>query len=107
MQSHSLSTDYHYIRVSIFPPTQDILTLRKTMSDALAECFGITSGSMYLDILSLESHGKECLVRTRNAIDARKVVAALAVAETPVRLALIMESPFLPSLLNSEKKRVF
>jgi len=64
-----ISNESHYILLSISPPTHDILTLRKTISDALSESFGLTFASTYLDILWVEEMGvggegaKKCVVR--------------------------------------------
>jgi hypothetical protein len=54
-----ISNENHYILLSISPPTHDILTLRKTISNALSESFGLTFASTYLDILWVEELGDE------------------------------------------------
>ena len=64
----SQSPDYYYLRFKITSPTKDILMIRKTITDCLAQSFGSTVASMYLDILwiddSDDGDGKECVVRT-------------------------------------------
>ena len=65
------SSDYHYLRFKITPPTKDILMIRKTIADCLVQSFGSTVASIYLDILwigdsdaSDDGDGKECVIRT-------------------------------------------
>jgi hypothetical protein len=66
------SSDYHYLRCKITPPTKDVLMIRKTITDCLMQTFGSTVASIFLDILWIDEiddldddgDGKECVIRT-------------------------------------------
>ena len=53
----------HYLRVSIKPPTPDVLTIRKSISDALTQTFGQTSAMTYLDIFWINDEGSSVVIR--------------------------------------------
>lgn len=56
---------YHYIRLGISPQPSDALTIRKNISDALSQTFGLSSEGTYVDILSTPNNGKECVIRVQ------------------------------------------
>ena len=58
-----LTSSYHYVRFSISPPTNDALTVRKTLQDALMQSFGLVSANTYIDVLWLAEDGSEVVVR--------------------------------------------
>ena len=62
----SLPSDYHYIRLAVSPSNNDALGLRKTLQDALAQTFGITASSTYIDILWVADGGEEFVIRLGN-----------------------------------------
>ncbi|PCH43159.1 hypothetical protein WOLCODRAFT_164278 [Wolfiporia cocos MD-104 SS10] len=97
----AFSSSYHYIRLSVSPPCADVLTLRKTMQDALLQTFGLLSANTYIDVLSLAEDGSEVVVRIAKN-EAAKLLAAVAAFAGSPRLSVIKESPFLPSLLLSQ-----
>lgn len=108
---------YHYIHLKISPPSIDILTLRKTIANALSQSFGLQEEGTYLDILSLAEDGTECILRVRpecvllsrcvfkssvNGLfisDASKILASLVTWSENRQFSLVKETPFLPSLL--------
>jgi len=63
MQPAIVISNRHYLRVSIEPPTSDVLTIRKSTSDALAQTFGQTSATTYLDILWINDEGSSAVIR--------------------------------------------
>ena len=56
------SSSKHYIRLTVHPAA-DALTIRKSLSNALSETFGITLASVNIDILWVEEDGSEVVVR--------------------------------------------
>ncbi|KAF8621320.1 hypothetical protein AX15_007858 [Amanita polypyramis BW_CC] len=94
-----LPSTYRYIRLSVVPPMQDALTLRKAVQDGLGQLFGITSSSVYVDILWINDDGSQFVLRV-NEGDAGKLLAAVATTGEPPRLSLIKQSTFLPALLS-------
>ncbi|KAH0833930.1 hypothetical protein J3R83DRAFT_11117 [Lanmaoa asiatica] len=60
--SHLLPT-HHYIRLSLEPRCTDVLLIRKSLQDALADTFGLTFASTYIDVLSVNELGSETVVR--------------------------------------------
>ena len=64
-QGHPFPTENHYIRFSITPSTQDVLILRKALSDALTQTFGTTCASIYLDILWVSEQGTSMVIRVK------------------------------------------
>lgn len=58
-----LTSSYHYVRFSISPPTNDALTVRKTLQDALMQSFGLVSANTYMDVLWLAEDGSEVVIR--------------------------------------------
>ncbi|KAH6912115.1 hypothetical protein BKA70DRAFT_1266610 [Coprinopsis sp. MPI-PUGE-AT-0042] len=110
MSQHTIQSEYHYIRVAITPAIgrQDELTLRKTFVDAVTETFGATSASTFLDILWIgtpeNGKGSESIVRV-SPEDTPKILASV-VTYTPehgrgLRLSVLWDSPFLPSLTRA------
>jgi len=59
-------TMYHYIRFRISPPSSDALGIRKAISDALLQTFGLSAESTYVDVLSIAESGQECVLRVRS-----------------------------------------
>jgi len=59
----SSNSDAHYMLLSVAPPTQEANAIRKTIADALAQSFGLASGSAYMDILWVDPDGLQCIVR--------------------------------------------
>jgi len=55
--------DNHYLLLSMTPATQDILTIRKTISDALELSFGMTFSAIYIDILWVDNEGAKSVIR--------------------------------------------
>jgi len=55
--------DSHYLLLSMNPPTQDVLTIRKTISDALELSFGMTFFAVYIDILWVDNEGAKSVIR--------------------------------------------
>ncbi|EFI26867.1 hypothetical protein CC1G_15269 [Coprinopsis cinerea okayama7 len=53
----------HYILLSIEPPTNDALSVRKAIADSLAESFGETSSAIPVDVMSIAENGEEMVVR--------------------------------------------
>ncbi|KAF8064337.1 hypothetical protein FPV67DRAFT_1504574 [Lyophyllum atratum] len=100
---HSLSTDYHYIRIAIVPADheRDPLRIRKTLQDALTQTFGMTSSALYIDILHIVEDGGQCIIRVRKD-DASKILAAIVTRSDAPKLSLVKESPFLPSLTMAD-----
>jgi len=45
------------------PRCTDVLLIRKSIQDALAEAFGLTFASTYIDVLSVSELGSESVVR--------------------------------------------
>jgi hypothetical protein len=60
---HPFPVEYHYIRLAVFPGNVDALSLRKNLQDALTQTFGLTSSSMYIDILWIANSGEQLVVR--------------------------------------------
>ncbi|KAI0050681.1 hypothetical protein FA95DRAFT_1486839 [Auriscalpium vulgare] len=87
----------HYIRFSLAPACADALLVRRAIQDALTQSFGLTASSTYLDILWVADSGEEAVVRT-GVSDAARVMAATAVYAGRMRLSVVKESSFLPSL---------
>lgn len=63
MQTVSLTSENHYLCLSVSPSIVSELAIRKTIADALTEIFGITSTSTYLDVLWVKDDGSECIIR--------------------------------------------
>lgn len=63
MSSSHLQPTHHYIRLSMQPRCTDVLLIRKSIQDALAEMFGLTFASTYIDILFVSELGSESVVR--------------------------------------------
>ncbi|CAL1698211.1 unnamed protein product [Somion occarium] len=101
MPPQSLANDYHYIRLSVNPPSTEALSLRKAMQDALSQSFGLISANTYIDVLWLSDDGSQMVVRVSNS-EARKVMAAVATFTGSPALSVVKESSFLPSLLSSK-----
>jgi hypothetical protein len=66
LMPHSLSSEYHYIRLAVYPSNGDALVLRKTLQDSLTQTFGITASATYIDILWVADGGEQFVVRVRN-----------------------------------------
>ncbi|KAI4525134.1 hypothetical protein K525DRAFT_192297 [Schizophyllum commune Loenen D] len=98
-QTNLIDSGNHFCRFSLSPACSDALTLRKTLEDALEQTFGATSARSAIDILWTSDDGTQVLVRTA-AGDAPKLLAAVATYDGSLRLTLMKESPFLPSLLR-------
>ncbi|KAK0194608.1 hypothetical protein F5146DRAFT_926350 [Armillaria mellea] len=94
-----MDTDYHYMRFSVSPKTADALSLRQAIQSALVQTFGITGGSIYLDILWVAEDGNETVLRTTKG-DSALIVAAVTSAPTP-RISLQKETSFLPALCST------
>ncbi|KAF8999877.1 hypothetical protein BDQ17DRAFT_1246205 [Cyathus striatus] len=101
-QAYQFPEERHYIRFSLSPATTDELRIRKAISTALAQSFGITAESTYVDVLWVSGDGKECVLRVHQS-DATKVITSLVSSSDTPRLALVKESPFLPSLIVSSE----
>ncbi|RDX47654.1 hypothetical protein OH76DRAFT_1405715 [Lentinus brumalis] len=97
-----LTSDYHYIRFSVSPASTDILTIRKSIQDALGQSFGLVSSHTYVDVLWIANDGSEVVVRIGPS-DAPKLLAAVTAWTGSLRLSLVKESSFLPSLLSVDK----
>ncbi|KAF9559025.1 hypothetical protein CPC08DRAFT_709156, partial [Agrocybe pediades] len=95
----SLKTDNQYIRFSVNSAVSDVLTLRKMVSDALTQQFGMTFASTHLDVLWLDENGSEFVIRIDKDY-ATNLATALALRNESPRISLVRESPFLPSLLR-------
>ncbi|KAI5831017.1 hypothetical protein K523DRAFT_270905 [Schizophyllum commune Tattone D] len=98
-QTNLVDSGNHYCRFSLSPACSDALTLRKAFEDALEQTFGAISARSAVDILWTAEDGTEVLVRTATG-DAPKLLAVVATYDGSLRLTLIKESPFLPSLLR-------
>ncbi|KAF9463501.1 hypothetical protein BDZ94DRAFT_615206 [Collybia nuda] len=96
---HPFRSDYHYILLSVSPPNVDALALRKKLQDALTQSFGLTSSSIFIDILWIADKGEQFVIRV-NKEDGAKLLAAIVAWSDPPRFSLVKESPFLPSLLQ-------
>ncbi|KAI0092351.1 hypothetical protein BDY19DRAFT_884416 [Irpex rosettiformis] len=92
------TANYHYLRFAISPSCNDALTIRKLLQDALLQSFGLTSANIQLDLLWIADNGTETILRARQT-DATKLMAAAASSTVGPNLALIKDSPFLPSVL--------
>ncbi|KAI0258733.1 hypothetical protein BC834DRAFT_910040 [Gloeopeniophorella convolvens] len=95
--ARAASTTHHYIRFALSPPCADALLVRRALQEALAQSFGAALSHTYLDVLWVADTGEACVVRT-SPDDAASVMAAAAVASGRPRLAVLRESPFLPSI---------
>ncbi|KII83656.1 hypothetical protein PLICRDRAFT_448119 [Plicaturopsis crispa FD-325 SS-3] len=95
---YPMPSRFHYIRFSLSPPCTDPLILRKTIQDAMTQTFGLLS-STYTDVLWIADDGSASVLRVDKG-DAATVMAAAVAATNSPRLALVKESPFLPSLLS-------
>lgn len=89
---------YHYIRFRLSPPNPDALTIRKAVSDALSQTFGLSVESTYVDVLSIAKSGQECVLRVRSE-EAPLLITSLVTWKGNRCFSLVKESPFLPSLL--------
>ncbi|KIL59984.1 hypothetical protein M378DRAFT_84358 [Amanita muscaria Koide BX008] len=96
-----LRSPYRYIRLSVVPPTLDILYLRKSFQDALSALFGVTSASIYLDILWLADDGSQFVLRVGEQDSPRILAATASMSESP-RISLVKQSGFLPALLAQD-----
>lgn len=63
METHPFPSEHYYILFSISPPTAEELTIRKTLSDALANSFGQTSANLTMDLLWVKEDGGQCVLR--------------------------------------------
>ncbi|KAJ3762537.1 hypothetical protein EV360DRAFT_35499 [Lentinula raphanica] len=94
------SSDHHYLRFEVQPKVTSELSIRQTIHRALLESFGLTGGTIYLDVLWVSEDGLEMVIRV-DPQDARNVLAATTSLSSP-RIRLVEESSFLPSLLRSQ-----
>ncbi|KAI0693094.1 hypothetical protein C8T65DRAFT_70217 [Cerioporus squamosus] len=94
-----LTPDYHYIRFSVSPACTEVLTIRKSIQDALGQSFGLVSSHTYVDMLWMAEDGSEVVVRI-GPNEAPKLLAAVTAWTGSPRLALVKHSSFLPSLLS-------
>ncbi|KAJ3934076.1 MAG: hypothetical protein NXY57DRAFT_890881 [Lentinula lateritia] len=92
-----LTSNYHYLRFELQPKVTSEISIRQNIHQALLDSFGITGGSIHLDILWVSDDGLETVVRV-DSRDARKVLAAATSSSFP-KFQLVKESSFLPSLL--------
>ncbi|KAI0311952.1 hypothetical protein OF83DRAFT_1148544 [Amylostereum chailletii] len=99
--SNPLPQPYHYIRLSLSPPNPDPLSLRRGVQEALTQTFGIIAANTYMDVLWIDEQGAETVLRTSQR-DAQKVMAAVAASTGRVRMAVVRDSPFLPSITVGE-----
>jgi len=60
----SLNSDSQYLHFSANAAFSDVLIVRKVLSDALTQQFGMTSAGIHLDILWLKDDGSEFIIRT-------------------------------------------
>lgn len=113
-----MSNGYHYILFSIVPSTPDPFAIRHAMQNALIQAFGIVGGSLYVDVLWVAEDGSETVVRVRQPFvllfsmiyvstdshhsDINKLVAAMTLVSTGVRMSKKKDSAFLPSLISAE-----
>ncbi|KAH9966383.1 hypothetical protein BGW80DRAFT_1178295 [Lactifluus volemus] len=103
-QPRRLVQTHHYIRFSISPPSADSLLIRRALQEALAQSFGVALSHTYLDVLWVADSGTECIVRASSPSDAASVMAAVAVSSGQLRLSVIKESSFLPSVSGETRK---
>ncbi|KAF9262059.1 hypothetical protein L218DRAFT_960677 [Marasmius fiardii PR-910] len=91
---------YHYLLLSFSPPLppNSELKIRQTIHESLIQSFGVTLGSIYVDILSLKEGGSEAVVRV-DAADVKAIMASLTVHSLNIRV--VKETAFLPSLLST------
>ncbi|KAH9943900.1 hypothetical protein B0H21DRAFT_747489 [Amylocystis lapponica] len=99
MSTRPLRTSHHYIRFAVSPPCADALTLRKAIQDALGQSFGLVSANTYLDVLWVSGDGTGTVVRIAQD-EATRLMASVAVSLGSLKLSVLKESPFLPSLLS-------
>ena len=62
-EKHHLPSMHRYIRLSVVPPSLNSLSLRKSLQDSLDSLFGVTSASIYVDILWLADDGSQLILR--------------------------------------------
>ncbi|KAH7882048.1 hypothetical protein F5I97DRAFT_1911492 [Phlebopus sp. FC_14] len=97
-----LPSNHHYILLSLSPPTTDVLTIRKSLQNALSQTFGHTMSNTYMDILALSVGGREVVLRVRHA-DRESVLGAITISSlSTVKFSVSKESSFLPSLVSSD-----
>ncbi|KAE9401842.1 hypothetical protein BT96DRAFT_1089496 [Gymnopus androsaceus JB14] len=95
-----LKSNHHYLHLALQPRVPGALSIRQSIHEALLESFGITGGSIHLDVLWVSDDGSEIVLRV-DPQDASNVLAAATVSSSP-KMQLIKESPFLPSLLSRD-----
>ncbi|KAF8415425.1 hypothetical protein L210DRAFT_3431587 [Boletus edulis BED1] len=102
MSLSHLQPTHHYIRLSVQPRCADPLLIRKSIQDALADMFGLTFASTYIDVLFVNERGSESVVRV-NPEDASRILAAIVGASrASIRCSAVKESSFLPSLVHDD-----
>ncbi|KAF9529118.1 hypothetical protein CPB83DRAFT_284683 [Crepidotus variabilis] len=100
MTKHSVAqSDYYYIRYSIAPPTQDGLTIRKVLAEAITQSFGMSAEGIYIDILWIKPSGEECAVRLNHG-DAMTLLSASASFTGSVKFCVKHSSSSLIALGN-------
>ncbi|KAJ3742800.1 hypothetical protein DFH05DRAFT_1401224 [Lentinula detonsa] len=93
-----LTSTHHYLHLKLQPKITSELSIRQSIHQALLDSFGITGGSIHLDILWISDDSAEIIVRV-DPRDARNVLAAATSLSSP-KIQLVKESHFLPSLLS-------
>ena len=63
MKLSHLQPTHHYIRFSMQPRCTEVLLIRKSIQDALADMFGLTFAGTYIDVLFVNALGSESVVR--------------------------------------------
>lgn len=63
MEAHPFPSECHYILLSISPAAKDELTIRKALSDALAQSFGQTCANLTIELLWVKEDGEQCAFR--------------------------------------------
>jgi len=99
METHVFPSENYYILLSISPSTTEELTIRKTLSDALAQSFGQTSANLTMDLLWVKKDGNQCVLRVHEK-HVTMVLASITAATEKPRLSVLQASPFLASLVR-------
>ena len=63
MPAGMLTSDHRYLRLSLQPYVPEELRIRHNLHQALLESFGVTGGSINLDVLWVAHDGSETVIR--------------------------------------------
>ncbi|KAF8550648.1 hypothetical protein OG21DRAFT_1513730 [Imleria badia] len=97
-----LQPTHHYIRLSMQPRCTEVLLIRKSIQDALADMFGLTSAGTYIDVLFVNELGSESVVRVHPEDAPRILAAVVGASRASIKCSVVKESSFLPSLVSDD-----